>query len=75
MPEISTSTTVNPAKLDERVAQLRAKLPTTPQGRKVMQALSPVGMVKTERNSVDYTSRDIVDFTDWQQWSQWPQSY
>lgn len=75
MVEISTSTITTLAVLDERVARLRTKLRTTPQGHKMMQKLSPAGVVKTDRNNVDFANCDIVDFTDWQQFSQWPQSY
>lgn len=75
MAEVSTSTITTPAVLDERVACVRAKLRSTPQGHQMLQNLSPVGMVQTDRHNVDFASCDVVDFTDWQQWSQWPQSY
>ena len=57
---------VAPATLEERVARLRARLYSSPQGRKTMIELSPPGMVQTNPN--------IINFTDWQQWSQWSQS-
>lgn len=74
MVEINTGTTTTPAVLDERVARLRAKLRSTPQGHQIVRDLSPVSMVKTDHDTIDFASRDIVDFTDWRQWGQqWSQ--
>lgn len=63
---VTNTTKVAPATLEERVARLRAKLSSSPQGRKTIIELSPPGMVQTNPN--------IINFTDWQQWSQWSQS-
>jgi hypothetical protein len=68
-------TTVTPETLEERVRRLRTQLQSSSEGRKVMIELAPSSMVSTKQNSVDFTSRNIVDFTDWSEWSQWGQSY
>lgn len=75
MAEISSSTHALPASLDERVARVREQLRSTSQGHKMMQALSPAGLVKMDHASLDAVTRAIVDFTDWENFSQWPQSW
>jgi hypothetical protein len=75
MAEISTSTNALPASLDERVARVREQLRSSSRGHKVMQDLSPTGLVKTDHASLDAVTRAIVDFTDWENFSQWPQSW
>lgn len=64
--DITNTTATAPTTLEERVARLREKLCSSPQGRKTMIEFSPAGMVQTNPN--------IINFTDWQQWSQWSQS-
>lgn len=65
MEEITRTTESASATLEERMAQVRTALCSTPQGGVTLVELTPQGMVHTNGN--------IVDFTSWSQ--SWPQSW
>jgi hypothetical protein len=53
--------------LNERVAKLRERLNSSPEGRVIVQRLVPTDRLQSAEHKA-------MDFCDWQQFSQWPQS-